>query len=71
MKTLTVEELCKILEEHKHWINEDCKNWEKMRADLRDTDLRNTYLRNTDLSGADLSGTDRKQLITKDSEVEK
>lgn len=28
MKTLTVEELCKILEEHKHWINKDCKNRE-------------------------------------------
>ena len=29
MKTLTREELYKILEEHKHWINEDCKNWEE------------------------------------------
>lgn len=58
MKELTEEKLYKILEEHKHWINEDCKNWEEMRADLHNTNLHNTNLRGTDLSGADLSGTD-------------
>ena len=70
---ITMEKLNKILEEHKHWLNEDCKNWEEMRADLRNAnlrgaDLRNANLRNANLrgayllnavlSGADLSGAD-------------
>ena len=55
MKVLTREKLNKILEEHKHWINEDCENWEEMRADLSDANLRGTDLRSADLSDADLS----------------
>ena len=39
MKELTREKLNKILKEHKHWINEDCNNWEEMRADLSGVDL--------------------------------
>ena len=60
---ITREKLNKIFEEHKHWIDEDCKNWEEMRANLREADLRgadlpNAVLRGADLSGADLSGAD-------------
>ena len=44
---ITREKLNKILEEHKHWIDEDCKNWKEMRADLRSGDLRNADLRDT------------------------
>ena len=58
MKTLTVEELYRILEKHKHWINEDCKNWEKMRADLSDTNLRGANLHGADLRSADLRRAD-------------
>ena len=58
MTELTRENLNKILEEHKHWINEDCKNWEEMRADLRNADLRRTDLLNANLSGADLRNAD-------------
>ena len=73
MKELTEEKLYKILEEHKHWINEDCKNWEGMRADLHEADLsranlsranlrganlRGAYLHNADLSGTDLLRAD-------------
>ena len=63
MKILTREELYKILEEHKHWINEDCKNWEEMRANLRNADLCIVNLHNADLCyanlrKADLSGAD-------------
>ena len=36
MRTISLEELKTILENHKHWLNEDCKGWENMRADLRD-----------------------------------
>ena len=68
MNKLTKEKLNKILEKHKHWINEDCDNWEEMRADLNNADLsgadlrnanlRGAYLCNADLRGADLSGAD-------------
>ena len=66
MKELTREKLNKILKEHKHWINEDCNNWEEMRADLSGVDLSranlsganllNADLSNAELSGANLSG---------------
>ena len=52
-----MEKLNKIFEEHKHWINEDCKNWEEMRADLSDADLSEANLLNADLRGANLIGT--------------
>lgn len=58
MTDLTEEKLNKVLEEHKHWINEDCENWEKMRADLHNADLRGANLRGTYLHGADLSNAD-------------
>ena len=41
---MTSKELKTILENHKHWLNEDCKGWENTRADLSEADL----------SGADL-----------------
>ena len=61
MTELTREKLNKILEEHKHWIVEDCENWEEMRASLKDADLsyanlRGACLLNADLRGADLRG---------------
>ena len=46
--------LAEVLENHKHWWNEDCEGWGDMRADLRRADLRGAYLRRADLSGADL-----------------
>ena len=54
-------ELSKILRNHKHWLSEDCKDWENMRAHLREADLsgmdlRGADLRNADLRGANLSG---------------
>ena len=55
MTELTGEKLNKILEEHKHWINEDCKDWEEMRADLSGADLSGAYLSRANLSGAYLS----------------
>ena len=58
MNELTREKLNKIIEEHKHWINEDCKNWEEMRADLRGANLCNANLHRANLYGADLSGAD-------------
>ena len=56
MTELTREKLNKILVEHKHWIDEDCKNWEEMRANLRRANLLNADLSGADLHNADLRG---------------
>lgn len=58
MTELTKEKLNKIFEEHRHWINEDCKNWEEMRADLSKADLSGAYLSRANLSGANLRDAD-------------
>ena len=55
---MTQEELNKVLENHKHWLNEDCDGWEEMKANLRNADLRYTDLRNANLCGANLRYTD-------------
>ena len=51
---MTKEELSTILENHKHWINEDCEGWENMKANLRGVDLRGADLRGADLRDANL-----------------
>ena len=68
MRSITQEELDKIIEQHKHWWNEDCEGWEGMKAnlrganlwcaDLRDANLRDADLRDANLRGADLWGAD-------------
>ena len=52
---MTKEELKTILENHKHWLEEDCTVWEGMKANLRYANLSNADLRNANLSNADLS----------------
>ena len=39
MKIMTQEELNKIIEQHKHWLEEDCEGWEGMRANLTGANL--------------------------------
>ena len=56
MKKLTQEQINKILEGHKHWLNEDCKGWETMKADFSSCDLRDANLSYSDLRDANLSG---------------
>ena len=51
---MTQEELDKIVEQHQHWLKEDCEGWEGMKADLREADLREADLSRADLSWADL-----------------
>ena len=58
MKKLTQEQINKILEGHKHWLNEDCKGWETMMADFSSCDLHGGNLSGANLSGANLSGAD-------------
>ena len=60
--------LAEVIENHKHWMNEDCEGWRDMRAYLsgaylsgaylRGAYLSGAYLRGADLSGADLRGAD-------------
>ena len=53
---MTQEELDKIVEQHQHWIKEDCEGWEDMKADLCEANLREANLREANLCEADLSG---------------
>ena len=55
---MTKEELNKIIENHKHWLNQDCEGWETMKADLRYADLHQADLGYTNLIGADLRNAD-------------
>ena len=52
---MTQTELDEILEKHKHWINEDCEDWEDMRADLQGADLQGADLQGADLWCANLN----------------
>ena len=52
------ESLKEILENHKHWLDQDCNNWEIMRADLRGAKLCGANLRGVNLRGANLRGAD-------------
>ena len=51
---MTQEELNKVLENHKHWLNEDCDGWEELKANLCDANLRDANLCDANLLGANL-----------------
>ena len=60
---MTTGKLQEILENHKHWLNEDCEGWENMSADLSGANLSGANLsganlRDADLRCADLRGAD-------------
>ena len=55
---MTQEELSKVLDNHKHWLNEDCEGWEKMKADLSYANLSCADLSYANLSCANLRGAD-------------
>ena len=58
MKTVMKKsELARIISRHQHWVKEDCKGWEHMRADLCGVDLSGFDLHGVNLSGANLTGT--------------
>ena len=52
---MTQKELDKIVEQHQHWIHEDVKGWEGMRADLTGANLTRANLTRADLTEADLT----------------
>lgn len=55
---MTQEELDKIVEQHQHWIKEDCVGWKNMMADLHDKNLYGCNLKSADLREANLYGAD-------------
>ena len=52
---MTQEELNKIMEQHQHWLKEDCEGWEAMRANLTGANLANANLTDANLRGANLA----------------
>lgn len=56
MRTISKEELEKILEDHKHYLAEDVYGWETMKADLSRAKLSRVDLREANLKHADLRG---------------
>ena len=63
------EELNKILENHKHWLYEDCDGWEEMKANLRDANLRDADLYGADLHGADLRDANLRDANLRDADL--
>ena len=55
---MTQEELNKIVEQHQHWLKEDCEGWEDMKADLTRADLYGADLTGANLTRANLTGAD-------------
>jgi hypothetical protein len=53
---MTQEELDKIIEQHQHWLKEDCEGWEEMRANLEGANLDGANLDGANLYGANLKG---------------
>jgi len=51
---MTQDELNEVIENHQHWIKQDCEGCTKMLADLHHVDLQGANLRNADLWGANL-----------------
>ena len=41
---MTQQELNKIVEQHRHWLKEDCEGWEDMKANLSRANLRGADL---------------------------
>ena len=58
MKKLTNDELKQLIEDHGHWLREDCDGWENMKGNLSYTNLVKADLSGANLTGADLSGAD-------------
>ena len=59
---MTQEELDKIVEQHQHWLKEDCEGWKDMRANLAGANLTDANLAGANLTRADLTGADKFRL---------
>lgn len=61
---MTQQELDKIVEQHQHWLRENCEGWEGMRANLGGANLRGAYLGGADLYGAEIDDSEKYRLGT-------
>ena len=66
----TEEELKKIIENHQHWIKEDCYGWEDMRANLKYANLEGADFRGVNLKYANLYGANLYDANLKDANLE-
>ena len=79
MRTISTEELKTILENHKHWLYEDCEGWKDMRAnlgyanlgyaDLRNANLTDANLRNANLTDANLTDANLRNANLTDADL--
>ena len=53
---MDAEKLEHIIENHRHWLNENVDGWEDMHANLSEANLCETNLRRTNLRYANLRG---------------
>jgi len=60
-REMTCEKLQKVIEQHKHWINEDCEGWQDLRATLRGVNLYEANLYEANLYEADLREADLRE----------
>ena len=67
----TEEELKKIIENHQHWMKEDCDGWGDMRANLGDANLEGANLEGANLYGANLVGANLKLASLKLASLER
>ena len=63
-------ELEKIIENHQHWIKEDCDGWEYMRADLKGAYLEGANLKDANLRCANLKDANLRCANLKDAYLE-
>ena len=66
---MTQEELNKVLENHKHWLNKDCEGWGNMRANLRYANLRDANLRYANLRDANLRDANLRDANLRDANL--
>ena len=69
LRKISQEELNKIIEDHQHWLKEDCEGWKNMRGNLKDIDLRGLDLSCADLRSVDLSNTDLTYAILSNTDL--
>ena len=71
---MDAEKLERIIENHRHWLDENVDGWEDMcanlsEADLSDANLRGANLRFADLRGANLRGANLSEANLRDADL--
>ena len=61
--------LTKILQNHIHWLEQDCEDWAKMKANLSNADLSNANFSNANLREANLRYADLSEANLRDADL--